>query len=329
MTTLTMPARTATGGLLRHLDVTRDLGQVADLVELCFRSELDRGGWNAIREMRTLASMGLLTGWINKLAGVVSPNFMNFGFVWVEDGRVVGNVSMQPSYTRKDVWLIANVAVHPDYRRRGIARNLTIAALRHARARGAKLAQLQVDDSNPGARKLYLGLSFNVDTVRTMWQRDQRRPVPALQRHPVVTVRPVNWTNWETDYRFVQQWRAGSFLWSHPELRNGTAPTFWQQLSDTLQGQGGERWAACAGEQQVGHFEIRKQHSSSAQIAVVAHPDWRPALDKLLLHRALRRLGAGVYSVRIDHPDDDDPSHLVEQGFTARRTLWWMSYRFR
>lgn len=58
----------------------------------------------------------------------------NSGFVWEENGQIIGNLSLIPSTKGgRRVVVIANVAVHPDHRRRGIAHELTQRALQTLR----------------------------------------------------------------------------------------------------------------------------------------------------------------------------------------------------
>ncbi|MEK7276500.1 MAG: hypothetical protein AAB427_04050, partial [Chloroflexota bacterium] len=45
---------------LRALDLRRDLGGVAALMELCFGDTLDGAGWGAVREMQRLSRAGPL-----------------------------------------------------------------------------------------------------------------------------------------------------------------------------------------------------------------------------------------------------------------------------
>ncbi|MCH8337810.1 MAG: hypothetical protein IH858_03040, partial [Chloroflexi bacterium] len=47
---------------LRPIDPQRDMGQVADLIEMAFSGDLDRTGRRMVREMRTLGRMGWV-GW--------------------------------------------------------------------------------------------------------------------------------------------------------------------------------------------------------------------------------------------------------------------------
>src|SRR5437773_2573763 len=83
-------------GSPRPMNLTRDLYQIAELVEVCFASELDASGRASIQEMKTLGRMGPLL-W---LFSFLEPLGMGLGlgqaFVWRANGRVVGNVSVHP-----------------------------------------------------------------------------------------------------------------------------------------------------------------------------------------------------------------------------------------
>jgi len=69
-------------------------------------------------------------------------------------------------------WLVAdemhilNLAVAPDARRHGIARRLVLAGIKHAHAKGAHRAFLEVRASNAAAQKLYSNLGFTGTSLR-------------------------------------------------------------------------------------------------------------------------------------------------------------------
>ena len=93
------------------------------------------------------------------------------GYIWEQDGRIVGNASLIPFRDHgKRIYLIANVATHPDFRRRGIGRALTERVTQHARAKNAPAIWLHVRDDNPGAIKLYEDLGFQEIARRSNWQ---------------------------------------------------------------------------------------------------------------------------------------------------------------
>ena len=65
--------------------------------------------------------------------------------------------------------MIANVATHPDYRGQGIATELTVTALRHAREHDATTVWLQVRDDNPSAIHIYATNGFEERLRRSSW----------------------------------------------------------------------------------------------------------------------------------------------------------------
>ena len=83
-------------GNLRPFNVARDLKQVADLVELCFADTLDYDGQRYLRQMRSAARNPGYLRW----AGLIAERapLPLSGYVWVEDGQLVGNLTLIPYY---------------------------------------------------------------------------------------------------------------------------------------------------------------------------------------------------------------------------------------
>lgn len=147
------------------------MSQVADLVGQVFAAELDQRGRSALREMRWV-------GWFSPvLGGMLSMALFSetiSGHVWVEGGRVVGNVTLQSVDQSGSRWRISNVAVTPEWRGRGIARALVQATLREIAQRGGNWAILQVRAENRTAHQLYRDLRFEDVARSTAW----RLPIP-------------------------------------------------------------------------------------------------------------------------------------------------------
>ena len=87
--------------------------QVAQLVSSVFADELDDRGRSALREMEFAGRLSPFLGGLTSLA-LFSDDL--YGYVWTEDGRVVGNVSLQQGDESGLRWRISNVAVLPEYR---------------------------------------------------------------------------------------------------------------------------------------------------------------------------------------------------------------------
>ncbi len=143
---------------IRPFDIGRDLRPVAELIADAFSDDLDPRGKAALREMRIMSHVSGLVKLVNRSTGEFNNVFS--GFVWQEDGRIVGNVTVQRVDRYGSRWQIANVAVDREYRGRGISRQLMDEALGHIEASRGQWAVLQVYKRNDAARNLYASLDF-------------------------------------------------------------------------------------------------------------------------------------------------------------------------
>ncbi len=143
---------------IRPFDLGRDLRPVAELIADAFTHELDPRGQAALREMRIMSHLSGLIRLLSRSTGDLDDVFS--GFVWLEEGRIVGNITVQRADKYGNRWQIANVAVAPAFRGRGIARRLMTRALEHIAESGGRWAVLQVYDHNTVARTLYANLGF-------------------------------------------------------------------------------------------------------------------------------------------------------------------------
>ncbi len=156
---------------VRPLDPWRDGPAVASLLELAFKDEIggDSGGQRMIHMLRHYSPLDALAG-----------DGMS-GFVWIEEGQIVGNVSLQRNPTRRDTWVIGNVATHPAWRNRGVSTALIGSAIAFARARGGRFVALQVVEGNQPALRVYERAGFRALGAVTHY----RRPSVRAQALPV------------------------------------------------------------------------------------------------------------------------------------------------
>ncbi len=227
----TQPAHRETG--LRPVHLRRDLGEIANLIEFCFAPTLDSSGRAAIQEMRLLSRSGPLL-WALTRVDRAGPSLLK-GFVWLEAGRLVGNVSISPAGYGGG-WVIANVAVHPDFRRHGIARHLMRAALEWAQARG-RFATLQVEADNHAARALYDTLGFRAQRTFTRWHRASFYAQP--QPGPIVPLRKLGSHDLPALLALARRARpnsAGGLGWLRPTRPESLRPSRLGGLSWLLSG---------------------------------------------------------------------------------------------
>lgn len=160
---------------IRPFDVSRDLRPVARLIAEAFADELDEQGEAALRELRLLGHMSGLVRLLSRSTGEFQ-NVFN-GFVWLEEGKLVGNVTVQRAIGSSGRWQIANVAVAPPWRGRGISRALMEQALEYIADMGGAWAVLQVRANNTIARGLYERMGFEEmgGTIELVAPRPPRR----------------------------------------------------------------------------------------------------------------------------------------------------------
>ncbi len=76
---------------IRRINLASDLDKVADLIEMCFPIQHDPDGQTYIREMRKSAQEMQILRWISAFDDTVNAKVA--GFVWEQDGELVGNLS--------------------------------------------------------------------------------------------------------------------------------------------------------------------------------------------------------------------------------------------
>jgi GNAT superfamily N-acetyltransferase len=299
---------------MRPINLATDLAPLADLIEIAFADTMDSGGRAALREMRLMSRVGAGLNVVSRLNDMALG--VNMGCVWIEDGKLVGNVSIYPANWPRELgsaWIIANVAVHPDYRRQGIARQLMTSSLEMLQLRGGKIAILQVDADNDRARALYTRLGFRPERNWTTWRRtaEVRFALPVdLHRREIdnITISNRQAGEWRTEYalaRSVRPEERGGIGWLrplHPSLfRRG----FTKWLSDLLNLKSIERLVIRHPEshQVMVSLWIERGLGSSTQLTLLNPPDTPELYVEALLSSAIRRFAHRTLS--IEHPEDD------------------------
>ncbi len=319
-TTITSPERELH---LRRLEPQRDLLQVADLIELCFNETLDLDGFSYLRQLRALARNNQWLAWLYNLAEQAG-NVPLMGYVWEDDGRVVGNVSLlpiQPQGVRG--YLIANVAVHPDYRNRGIGRALTAQAIEHARQRRVCSAWLQVRAENIPAVHIYSSLGFQERARRTTWTA--KPELPRRPGAPGIQIAGRQSQHWERQKIWLENWFPEILRWqlsyNSSLLRPGLGGAFFRLFSFQFV----QQWSVTRNKELLGvlaWLEDASQGDNLLMAAPLTGQADEAALLNLLLH-ARHSIGRSR-ALSLNCPADFLPSIFPEAGFYERQTLIWM-----
>lgn len=331
MVSLSLPQSPAAAGL-RPVNLRTDLVPLADLIEIAFADTMDNSGRAAVREMRTLSRLGpglsVLLG-MNDLAQGVG-----LGFVWIEDGRLVGNTSVYPANVPTGpAWIVANVAVHPDYRARGIARQLVQASLdmiRRRRRGGSAPVILQVEADNAIARHLYERLGFVAERSWTQWRRSStmRTPPPFdYGNHPSIYITRRRPNEWRAEYALAQRLRPavlGGMGWLRPLHAHLFRRPLLKRLGDLISFRSLER-LVIRGERDDLRAVMWIESAfaaSSVQLTLMIEPQYQGEYDEALINLATRRFSLRS-ALSMEHPTDDLVTAAVLQryNFYAQRTL--------
>ena len=312
-------------GRLRPFDVRRDLKPVADLVELCFRDTLDQNGQRYLKQMRDAARHGGLLSWAGGFAEQASLPMT--GFVWEEDGRVVGNLTLIPFHHEgRRIYLIANVAVHPDYRRRGIARALTLAGVDHARSHRAASVWLHVRQDNEVAVQLYQSLGFIERAVRTTWR--SRQDGSALFSEtgkvaPAYAIGPRRRVHWPQQHAWLERLYPPELAWHFPLKIHALRADLSGSIYRLLVGASARHWVAQREKHLAGVLTWQSFHTS-ADVLWLATP---PEAEDEAIYQLLRCARRGLSPRRplaLDFPAGLGSEAIRRAGFHAQTTLVWM-----
>jgi GNAT superfamily N-acetyltransferase len=321
---------------LRPMDPMKDLGDVADLIEESFASDLDRSGQKALRELRWLSRFKPFLWWMVYFS-VDHSDFLS-GFVWEEDGKIVGNVTVNRTSVGSRRWLISNLAVLEDYQGRGIGRGLMDASLELIKEYNGLSVSLQVRADNVPATRLYQSLGFKEISGTTHLQIGHVPRVEGIYKLPQLPkeliLRPRNFdsrdarraydlANAATPPSTQKEWplyRRTFRLGSQTQINN-----FFRRLM----GQGSSsHWVVEDSQRFIGLIDIqpgvfRQMH----RFRLIVHPDWRGYLEKLLIGRGLDYLYLWHHrGITVRHPvyHTEAIEAYKEFGFHEKQSLLWM-----
>lgn len=302
---------------LRRTDPRRDMDGVARVVQIAFAGQLDASGLRMLRDMRLLGAAGWL-GWaLGRL--ILPPGSSPDGFVWLEAGRIVGNVSLLSVEGEPRRWVMANVAVHPDHRRRGIGRALVQAALELAGQRRSEMVVLQVDRANHAARELYRSLGFRVTSTRTTWVRPRGLPRP----RPIALtgLHPRAYPEWREQWELGRRLHPDGFWWPFPpdeRLFRGSGVPAAVGMDWT------RHWVWRPEAETLASLSAHARLMSGYRFLLMVDPAHKGAVEKAVLSRALADLPEGSGGM-LEYAAGDAEPDLWELGFRPDRTLTWMA----
>jgi ribosomal protein S18 acetylase RimI-like enzyme len=326
--------RKAASSGLRPMEPSRDLAGVASLIQAAFADDLDRTGQAMLREMRSMGRLGPLVWWLEQFSLEFSELFS--GFVWVEEGRIVGNVTVSRAAPGSPRWVISNVAVAEPYRGRGIAQVLMDAAMELVREWHGQTVTLQVRDDNMAALRIYRKLGFHEISSTTYLRLDRVPPATPLLLDPA-RLRPRRFTATDAHlaYQLAQAATPEVEQAEHPIHRTQYDLGFEDRLAEwSKQLIGGGLTLRLALETN-GYFDATITAEPGTwwrenRLSLTVHPSSRGWVEKELVSHALHHLGRWSRRITLArhptyHPEGIEA--LKAYGFREERTLLWMKRR--
>jgi ribosomal protein S18 acetylase RimI-like enzyme len=313
---------------LHPFDPRHHMRGVAELVGSVFADEMDARGRSMMREMELVGRFSPILG------SVLSMGFFEdfvSGYVWVEDGKVIGNVTLQCADQVGSRWRISNVAVAPAYRGRGLARRLVLATIREAAERGGSWIILQVRTDNPTAYGLYQGLGFG-DVCRDGTWRLQVQSTPTHQDRSVAGLQRLRPTAWQPRFGLAQASRSELAGWlstvREAEYRVDWSDRLAEALGKALGLQKVDRWGALRNGELLGVVETWASGTQQPhRLRFAVRPVARGSLEADLIDQGMRSLAAAPHRpVIVEHSGDhlEGVAALEAAGFHPQRVLLTM-----
>ncbi len=315
----------------RPTQLNNDSGQILGLLDMAF------GPLPAGRGQRMLINPAG-----SNLGSMVGLRFGDFyqgivpGFVWEEDGRIVGTMSLLAA-RKSGKYLIANVAVHPEYRRRGIATGLMSASMEYIRRRGGREILLQVERDNEPANRLYQDLSFKSLGEVNHWETNSVRVRSVTTSHSEgVNIRPLSGKDERAAYSLDRRCMPFNLRWPDPPNPKKYELTLWRRVSNFFNGRKLNVWVADIPTDKprtrrlVGLAYIESEWARPHEMAIRVTDVWRGRLERSLLANLVAQIKQDrTGRIRITHLASDEEMNdlLGEANFRVKRSLRLLHYK--
>jgi ribosomal protein S18 acetylase RimI-like enzyme len=329
---ITLTGRNNDNGI-RPLKPSQDLAGVANLIEEAFASELDRSGRAAIREMRMMGRLGFLLFWMDYFGPDVNSHLN--GFVWVDHGHIVGNITVSRRAPASRHWFISNVAVLKSHRGQGLARQLMDTAIEYVREMHGQTVSLQVRQGNTPAEHIYETMGFKHVSAST-FVKMYKLEAPSQQSLPP----GLRWRG----HRYNQQDAQAVYQLARQFYSPGVQqerPLRQSQFFIGPEVQLANLWRRVFRLGVVKHCLIENQSGqcvaslsvepggwqSEHQLRLLVHPEWWGQLEAALVNQALAHLHTCPRRpIIFQHPSEHQPGllALAEAGFILDKTHRWM-----
>ncbi len=314
----------------RPIDPNRDFPQLSRLLRTVFAGELESGGQQVFENAASGSTPAIIWRFDPFLSKLLQ------GFVWEEDGQIVGNVTLLSTRSPQRV-NVANVAILPEYRRRGIARALMEEVEKEARQRGAAEIRLQVARDNDAALKLYQSMGYGMLGSTTTWKLSSTRrygPLSSrLSYEDWIAVRELPGKRWQEAYRLDFAAHSEDLHWPEPLASDEYRRDLLRRIANFFSGRHNESWVVMDDSNNlIGLAHIGGEWGRPHQLSVSVHPSYRGRLEAALVQKLVGRLAylPRRRAILLHEADDEGMNEILPAvGFRAQRTLAHMQLMLR
>ncbi|MBI3914182.1 MAG: GNAT family N-acetyltransferase [Chloroflexi bacterium] len=311
---------------IRSFDASRDLFGVGRLLEEAFRADrtFPLAGLPMMRDVSVfLWTLGFVPGFPERISG----------FVMVEEGQVVGNVTLTLDEGRLDRYFVSNVAVKTEYRRQGIARRLMGTTLKALRERGSRWAMLNVRPNNSGAVQLYRDFGFQEVETNSEYVLAAPSASVELKKESWAEIRPLRMADHLAVAELVRAATPANVQQFRTVRTNAFQITWddriFEVISDFLIGQRTQRYVVERAGKLLAMLVVWAEHGPFPhRVAALVQPEIRGAIENDLLafaRRELARFPARAVRAATNSAHPEFIAALEQAGFTFASGLTLMA----
>jgi GNAT superfamily N-acetyltransferase len=160
-------------------------------------------------EIETLSDTAnaILRFWpLIRLVQIFVPSLRDYvhGFVWEEEGKIVGVINYGRQGT-SNIWWAGNVGVLRQYQGQDIARQLTAASAEDLRRRGAAIVIGDVITENIPAQRLAVSCGMRHFSGQVEMEYTRPEPPPEQPLPDGYEIRPLDWYDWRPRFDLAKR----------------------------------------------------------------------------------------------------------------------------
>ena len=306
---------------IQRLNKSKDLGPMAELMDLCFGQQLDPDGKKYLDHLKNLAKEKY--PFVASLSDSFNYSSSIDGFVCKENEKLIGNVNISLYQDNKNkILFISNVAVHPDFRKKGVARQLIQQVVDYAFQFHFSSVWLQVRIENEIAYRIYSSMGFKEWSNRDTWVLPPSS-ISANEKLPNMQITERRSKDWKKQEEWLLKMYPVEIQWQLEIAPSNFKPQIWQRITNSIAGRYYLHWSFIQQQQLAGIITWQPSFRFADQLWLAA----RIGLEDQIIVRAFPFIQKQLMRKKplmINLPEGIGNKALPKVGFEKMHTLKWM-----